>query len=101
MGIKPGGGSFSISLFDGPTIANAHCYSICLFSACAQQIISATCGNFKQCINVNLSFQHPPLLDMAKITLPETNKLKTLPSIEGSNNFHVFPLSDDLKMPSG
>lgn len=25
----------------------------------------ATCGNFKQCMNVNLNFQHPPLLRMA------------------------------------
>lgn len=47
--------------------------------------------------------QHPPLLGMFKayITSPDIDKLKTLPSTEGSNNFHVFPLFDDLKMPSG
>ena len=71
------------------------------FSACAQLIISATSGNFKQCMNVNLSFQHPPMLGTAQITLPEKNTAKALPSTAGSNNFHVFPLSDDLKIPSG
>jgi len=46
------------------------------------------------------NFQHPPFPGIAYSTLPETDTWKTSFSIEGRMSFHVFPLSDDLKMPS-